>query len=238
MTVSKLRSLSIFFPVYNEEANIGLVIEDAVQHAQKVAKVWEVIIVDDGSTDATRDIVHTFSLKYPGVRLVSHRQNKGYGAAVKTGLAACRYDWIFFSDSDAQFHFDELAGFVSHRDQADFVIGYRAKRQDHLMRLIVAQGFLRTWNYLLFGIKVRDIDCAYKLIPRRCLEGLTLTTASAITVTELIYRLIRSGYNYAEVAVTHYPRKYGTQTGNNPKVIIRALRESLSLWWKLVCGQK
>jgi glycosyltransferase involved in cell wall biosynthesis len=238
MINTKLTSLSVFFPVYNEEANIGLVIEDAVRHARKIAKIWEVIIVDDGSHDATREIVHTYSLKYPEVRLVSHKTNKGYGAAVKTGLAACHYDWCFFSDSDGQFHFDELASFVARRDEADFVIGYRAKRQDHLMRLIVAQGLLRTWNYLLFGIKVRDIDCAYKLIPRRCLDNLKLTTASAITVTELIYRLLRQNYTYIEVPVTHYPRKYGLQTGNNPRVIIRALCESLMLWWKLVCGQK
>ncbi len=230
---TKLNSLSVFVPVYNEEANIGLIIEDALLYLPKVAHKYELIIVNDGSTDETIRIVNSYLSQYSVIRLVSHRQNRGYGAAVKTGLKTARYDWIFFTDSDRQFRFDELPQFLAHRHGVDFVIGYRIKRQDSLWRLILAQGFLRLWNYLLFGLTLRDIDCAYKLLPKSAIAKIKLDTESAITVTELLYRLIKLGLSYREVPVTHYPRPYGRQTGNDPRVIIRALKESLMLWQKI-----
>lgn len=233
MKSEPLSSLTVFVPAYNEEANISLIIEDVLKYVPALAKKWELIIVNDGSTDQTARIVRTYSERHAQVKLVNHAHNRGYGAAVKTGLRSARYDWIFFTDSDRQFRFEELATFISHRESADFVIGYRKKRRDPLIRLIIAQGFLRLWNYLLFGLTVKDVDCAYKLIPKKCLNKLTLVTESAITVTELLYKLTKMGYRYAEVSVTHYPRPYGHQTGNHPSVMYKALRESLALWQSL-----
>ena len=233
MKSKPLSSLTVFVPAYNEEANISLIIEDVLKYVPALAKKWELIIVNDGSTDQTARIVRTYSERHAQVKLVNHAHNRGYGAAVKTGLRSARYDWIFFTDSDRQFRFEELATFISHREWADFVIGYRKKRRDPLIRLIIAQGFLRLWNYLLFGLTVKDVDCAYKLIPKKCLNKLTLVTESAITVTELLYKLTKMGYRYAEVSVTHYPRPYGHQTGNHPSVMYKALRESLALWQSL-----
>lgn len=231
--MTKLSSLSIFVPTYNEEANISLIIEDVLKYVPALAKKWELIVVNDGSIDQTARIVKTYSERYSEIRLINHARNRGYGAAVKTGLRSARYDWIFFTDSDRQFRFEELASFISNRESADFVIGYRKKRRDPLVRLIIAQGFLRLWNYLLFGLTVKDVDCAYKLIPKKCLNKLSLTTESAITVTELLYKLTKKGYRYAEVPVTHYPRPYGHQTGNHPSVMYKALRESVALWQSL-----
>ena len=235
MSKKPLDSLSIFFPVYNEEENIALVIIDAVKNAGKIADKFEIICVNDGSQDQTKAIVKKLAAIYPSVRLFTHKKNQGYGATIRTGLEHCRYNWIFFTDSDGQFHFDELATFIKHRDEADFVVGYRAKRQDHLVRIILAQGLLKCWNRLMFDLKLRDIDCAYKLIPKKCLTGIKLTTSSAITVTELVYRLTKKGCHYIEVPVTHYPRLHGMQTGSNPRVILRALRESIRLWWEITC---
>lgn len=235
MPNTKLSSLSIFFPVYNEEANIGLVIEDALKYAKKAARKFEIIVVNDGSTDRTSEVIKTYVSRYENVRLVTHETNRGYGSAVKTGLKSCRYEWVFFTDSDGQFHFDGLEDFVAQRTGVDMVLGYRTKRRDHLLRVILAQGMLRLWNYLFFGLKLKDVDCAYKLIPTSCLKNIKLTTSSAITVTELMYRLINQGYRYHQVPVTHYPRLYGSQTGGNIKVIVRALKESIILWWELRC---
>ncbi len=228
--MTKLSSLSIFVPTYNEEANIGLIIEDVLQYVPSLATKWELVVVNDGSTDQTARIVRAYSERYQEIRLINHKTNRGYGAAVKTGLRSVQYDWIFFTDSDRQFHFDELSSFVDSREGVDFVIGYRQKRRDPLIRLVIAQGFLRLWNYLLFGLTIKDVDCAYKLIPKKCLNHLTLTTDSAITVTELLYKLIKKGYSYRQVSVTHYPRPYGHQTGNHPSVMYKALRESVALW--------
>ena len=233
MKIIKLSSLSVFVPAYNEEANISLLIEDALIYLPKVAKKFEIIIVDDGSQDHTREIVATYSKQYPAVRLISHTKNQGYGAAIKTGLKAARYDWTFFTDSDRQFRFDELQSFIKYTTKYDFVIGYRRIRRDPILRLILAQIFLRFWNYFLFGLKLRDIDCAYKLIPTKLTKNIILSTSSAITVTELMYRLINQGCKFVEVPVNHYERSYGTQTGSNPKVIIRALKESIALWQNL-----
>ena len=233
MKIIKLSSLSVFVPAYNEEANISLLIEDALVFLPKVAEKFEIIIVDDGSQDHTREIVSTYSKQYPSVHLISHAKNQGYGAAIKTGLKAARYDWTFFTDSDRQFRFEELPSFIKYTDKYDFVVGYRRIRRDPILRLVLAQIFLRFWNYLLFGLKLRDIDCAYKLIPTRLTKKLKLTTQSAITVTELMYRLINGGHKFVEVPVNHYERSYGTQTGSNPKVIIRALKESIALWQNL-----
>lgn len=231
--MTKLTSLSIFVPTYNEEANISLIIEDVLKYVPSLAKKWELIVVNDGSTDQTARIVKTYSERFSEIRLINHSHNRGYGAAVKTGLKSARYDWIFFTDSDRQFRFEELSSFISHRDSADFVIGYRKKRRDPLIRLIIAQGFLRVWNYFLFGLTVKDVDCAYKLIPKKCLNKIVLSTESAITVTELLHKLIKRGYKYKEVPVTHYPRPYGHQTGNHPSVMYKALRESVALWQSL-----
>lgn len=233
MKQALLTSLSVFVPAYNEEANISLIIEDALIYLPKIANKFEIIIVDDGSHDHTREIVSTYSKQYPVVRLISHPKNLGYGAAIKTGLKSVRYDWTFFTDSDRQFRFDELQSFIKYTRKYDFVVGFRRIRRDPILRLILAQVFLRLWNYVLFGLKLKDIDCAYKLIPTKLTKNMTLSTSSAITVTELMYRLISQGYKFVEVPVTHYERSYGTQTGSNPKVIIRALKESIALWQKL-----
>jgi glycosyltransferase involved in cell wall biosynthesis len=225
-----LPSLTIFFPAFNEEANIKNTIMTALKSASQLAGDYEVICVNDGSTDRTQTVVEELVKNHPKLRLVSHRQNLGYGAAIKTGLASSTKEWIFYTDSDGQFRFDQLAAFIAARTQADMILGYRKKRQDHLLRLVIAKVFLKTWNYLLYGLTLKDVDCSYKLFPRQLIRGVELITESAITETELMVRLIRQGATYLELPVTHYPRYKGIPTGANPEVIIRALKESLILW--------
>jgi glycosyltransferase involved in cell wall biosynthesis len=229
MTKLELSSLSIFFPAYNEEGNIATAIIDARDAAKKIAKQYEVIVVDDGSTDRTDEVVKELSKHDDNIRLVKHAKNRGYGAAVKTGLKACKNDWIFFTDADGQFHYDELAKFVGGRDNADLIIGYRKKRMDPFHRVFVAQVLLKLWNLCLFGLTVRDVDCAYKLFKREVRDAIKLETESAITVTEFIVKAKAKGFKILQFPVSHYPRKFGDQTGGNWRVIVRAAKESFVL---------
>lgn len=232
-TPTKLSSLSIFMPAYNEEANIAATIIDAAKAAKQVAKTYEIIVVNDGSHDKTKEIVAKLAKSDPRIRLVNHQTNQGYGAAVKTGLKATKLDWIFFTDSDGQFHYDELSRFVEATTQADLVIGYRKKRMDPFHRVFVAQVLLKFWNFALFGLTVRDVDCAYKLFPKKVKDSIKLETSSAITVTEFIVKALKKGYKIKQLPVTHYARKFGEQTGGNWRVIARAAIESFHLYKEL-----
>lgn len=226
----KLSSLSIFFPAFNEEENIENTITDAIANAKKLTKKFEIIVVNDGSTDNTAEVVKRISSKNKNIRLVSHDKNRGYGAAVKTGIKSCKYDWIFFTDSDGQFKLNELKKFVDNRDKADLIIGYRKKRMDPFHRIFIAKVLLKIWNRVLFGLKLKDVDCAYKLFPKKIIKGINLETESAITVTELLVKAKQKGHTILELPVTHYARKHGVQTGGNPKVILRAAKESFYLY--------
>lgn len=220
--------ISAVFPAHNEEANI----EQAVADMQEVLRdvcaggEYEIVVVDDGSTDRTAEIVRKLSEVDSGVRLVQHGVNRGYGQAVKTGLQAGRLDYVFFTDSDLQFDVHELKRLVPYLERADVVSGYRFDRQDPWNRRMIAWG----WNALvrvLFYVPVRDIDCAFKVFRREALETLELESMGALINTELMVKLGRSGFGVAEVGVTHYPRLGGEQSGAKLSVIVTAFRE---LW--------
>jgi len=216
-------------PAFNEEGNIATTIIDARLAANEVALDYEIIVVDDGSTDRTAEVVKELAKNDQKIHLVQHAHNMGYGAAIKTGLKSCKLDWIFFTDSDGQFHYDELAKFAKAHVQYDLIIGYRKKRMDPFHRVFVAQVLLKIWNFVLFGLTVRDVDCAYKLFKKEVRDAVKLETESAITVTEFIVKAKDLGYKMIQLPVHHYPRKFGHQTGGNWRVILRAARESFIL---------
>lgn len=230
---TKLSSISIFMPAFNEEGNIATTIIDARNAARVVAQDYEIIVVNDGSRDRTGEVVLELAKNDPKIRLISHPQNRGYGAAVKTGLKACRKDWIFFTDSDGQFHYDELPKFAKSAEGYDLVMGYRKKRMDPFHRVFVAQVLLKVWNFVLFGLTVRDVDCAFKLFKKEVRDAIKLDTESAITVTEFIVKAKTLGYKLIQLPVSHYPRKFGEQTGGNWRVIVKAARESFRLYKEL-----
>lgn len=229
----KLTSLSIFMPAYNEEGNIATTIIDAEKAAGRISQDYEIIIVNDGSRDRTAEIVKELGKVNPRLKLVSHAHNRGYGAAVKTGLSNCKKDWIFFTDSDGQFHYDEIEKFVDASSTADLIMGYRKKRMDPFHRVFVAQVLLKVWNFVLFGLTVRDVDCAYKLFSKRVKDSVKLKTESAITVSEFIIKTKAAGFRIKQLPVIHYPRLFGEQTGGNWRVILRAAKESFKLYKEL-----
>jgi glycosyltransferase involved in cell wall biosynthesis len=226
--MKRLASLSIFFPCYNEEANVERVVRAALAEAQHFTEQFEIIVVNDGSKDRTEEIAQRLAAESPHVRVVTNQPNLGYGGAVARGLREAKHDWIFFTDGDGQFDLGEIGKLVALLDWCDFAVGYRIRRADSFIRK--SNAFW--WGVLvrmLFGLKVRDIDCAFKLLPKSLIDKIELRSQGALISTELLARAKNQGLRIAEVGVNHYPRTAGTQTGANPKVILRAFAELFKL---------
>lgn len=227
-----LTSLSIFFPCYNEAANVGNMIEQAVQTAESYGADYEVVVVDDGSKDKSAEIVRAWSAKNPRVRLVQHAQNQGYGAALRTGLSSVTKDLVFLTDGDNQFRIADIDKLFSKIDGVDVVTGYRISRQDKAHRRL--NGWLWTQlNKNLFGIPVRDVDCAFKLFRRRCLDGLVLKSNQLLIHAEILARLKRKGCRIEEIGVTHYPRTAGEATATKPGKVLKTFAELFKLYFQI-----
>lgn len=222
-------SLSIFFPAYNEEDNIADSVRQALDVARTITDRYEVIVVDDGSKDKTAAIVEDMSRDNPRIRLVRHNPNQGYGAAVWSGIQAARYEWVFFTDADLQFKLEELTRLVEHTYDYDVILGYRAPRKDPFMRIVNAKGW-NAVNRLIFGLKVRDIDCAFKLFKRDLVAPLPVYSRGAMMSAEMLIRLQKQHISFKEVPVTHLPRLKGEATGAKPAVILRAFKEMYELY--------
>ena len=224
--------LTVSLPAYNEQDNIGPMIDLVLQEVGPLVDDLEVIVVDDGSRDATAQVVEARAEQDPRVRLVRHPVNQGYGAAVYDGVWAASKEWIFFTDSDRQFSLDELPRFLAHRSDADLVIGYRFARSDPWFRRFFGQGWSWLVN-LMFGYTARDIDCAYKLFRREVIETIQVDSRGATFSAEFLVQAKRAGFRIVEEPVSHHPRVAGSQTGANPRVILRAFRELAKLRWRL-----
>jgi glycosyltransferase involved in cell wall biosynthesis len=233
MKPKTLPEISLFLPAYNEEKVIAQTITKSVSVLKKVAKKYEVLVVNDGSTDKTEQVVNKIIKRNKNVRMITHNPNKGYGGALKTGLYESKYKYIAFIDADGQFDLNEIGSFIEHIKENDLVIGYRRERADSSLRIGTAY-LLKLWNLMWFQFWVKDTDCGFKLIKKDVVNKLPrLKTESAITETEFLIRAKRAGFKIKEVPVNHYPRTTGSSTGGNFKVIFKAAKETLSLWWAL-----
>ena len=229
----KIPELSIFFPFWNEEQNIEAVVKRAIPVAEKTADKWEIIMIDDGSADKTKEIADKLAKKDSRLRVVSHNPNRGYGAALKEGFRTAKYKLVVFNDGDGQFDFSEVSRFINKIDDVDIVIGYRKKRIDHPFRHLL-MNLLKIWDFVFFHFYFRDIDCGFKLFKKEALNKISpLKSEGAMITTEILARAKRKNLKIAQVEVSHYPRKFGSETGGNPRVIIRAILESFSLWYDL-----
>ena len=228
--MKKVSQLSVFFPAYNEEKNIKETVLKALAILKEIAEKWEIVVVDDGSTDDTAKIVKKLSSNNENIHLISHRKNKGYGGVIKTGIYSCKYDLICYTDSDGQFNFEEIDKFLDKINENDLVIGYRLTRSDDLYRRILAR-ILWLADYILFGLNVKDVDCGFKLFKKNIIDKIgKLKTESAITETEFVVRVKKAGLKIVEVGVKHYSRIEGKQTGGKLKIISKAAIEGLKLW--------
>jgi glycosyltransferase involved in cell wall biosynthesis len=224
-----LDGVSVVLPAHNEEENLAEAVRQAMAAAEQVSRRQEIVVVDDGSQDATAGIAVALGALDSRVRLVQHEHNRGYGWAVRSGIAAARMDWVLLTDADLQFDLSQLTEFVPHTAEAQLVVGYRAERSDPVMRRLNAAG----WNafvHMLFHVPVRDVDAAFKLIRRDALDGVDFVSTGAAIDTELLVKATRNGARIVELPVTHRPRVAGEPSGANLHVIVRAFREVFTVW--------
>lgn len=219
-----LPGLSIVLPCFNEAGNVARAVRDAMLAASRVTARHEVIVVDDGSDDATARIGARLAQTHASVRLILHTTNRGYGAAVRTGIEAARMPYVLITDADRQFDLGEIVRLVDRLEGADVVVGHRLRRNDPAGRRAAAAA----WNRLvctLYGLRLQDVDCAFKLYPRELIQSLELDSNGALFSTELLVKTLATGSTVAEVGVHHYPRVAGEPSGGNPRVVVRAFVE-------------
>lgn len=229
----KIRELSVFFPAYNEEKNIKSTVLNAKKVLERVASKWEILVINDGSEDKTAEVVRDLEKKDKRIKLVSHKVNKGYGGALKTGFERGKYEWIAFTDSDGQFDFSEIEKFIAKKETSDFILGYRLKRADSFIRKVFTWG----WNLfpkIIFGMRARDYSCGFKMLKKDVFEDMKpLVGEEKVTQIEMIVKAQRKGYKISQVGVNHYPRKKGKATGANIFVVAKSVKDLLKLWRKI-----
>ncbi|MHC4982137.1 MAG: glycosyltransferase family 2 protein [Planctomycetota bacterium] len=217
-------SLSVFFPCYNEAENIERLVARALEVLPGLVDDWEIIIVNDGSTDATGEIADRLGSRHPRLRAVHHARNCGYGVALRSGFSAATKEYVFYTDGDGQFEMGELEKLLELLGPADIVSGYRKNRRDNFIRRMNAW----CWGLLvqrMLKFRCRDVDSGFKLYRREIFDRISLKSTGALIDAEVLARAARLGYKIRTVPVTHYPRAAGTQTGAKLRVILRAFKE-------------
>jgi glycosyltransferase involved in cell wall biosynthesis len=233
--VTSLPSVSAFFPCYNDGGTIGRVVTLANKTLQEAVDDYEIIVVDDGSTDHSltvlEELLRSRSVR---LRLVRHRQNRGYGGALRTGFAEATKDWVFYTDGDAQYDVVELGKLLPLVDDGvDVLQGYKLKRQDPWHRLMIGAAY-RKAACMLFSLRVRDVDCDFRLLRRSVLQKIELEHNSGVVCLELVRKLQDVGARFVEVPVHHYRRSYGRSQFFTARRIAEVLIDMARLWWRLV----
>jgi glycosyltransferase involved in cell wall biosynthesis len=222
-------SLSVVLPAYNESENIEKTVTRVASYLKQTFKDYEIIVVNDGSVDGTPAIVEKLALSNSRIILVNHPKNLGYGSALRAGFERASLDYVFLMDSDGQFDINDIDRFIPFLEDYDVVVGYREKRADSFIRSLNARLY-HIFIRLLFGLKLRDMDCAFKIFPRVAYHVIKpIKSGGALFTAEFLIKLERKRFKIQEVPVRHFPRQFGKQTGANLKVILRMFREC----WKL-----
>jgi len=228
-------SLSIFFPAYNDSGTIGSLVIRALQVAETLTPDYEVIVVNDGSKDETGEILDELTRLYPEhFRVVHHVVNRGYGGALRSGFAEATKDLVFYTDGDAQYDPGEVTElWKALTDDVDWVNGWKISRSDPLHRIVIGRIYHHTVK-TLFGLKVRDVDCDFRLMRRRIFDTVRLEKNSGVICLEMMKKFKDAGFRVAEVPVHHYHRTHGTSQFFNFRRIARTGVDVLKLWWALV----
>lgn len=232
-----ISELSVFFPCYNEEKNIKNTVEKAVSVLEKISDKWEILIINDGSKDKTGEVALSLQKKYSkNISVITHNPNRGYGAALKSGFYNAKYKWIVFTDGDGQFDFGDITNFIEKQKEtkADLVIGYYLGRKVSKSVILTS----KVWEiiiFILFGLKVRDIDCAFKLISKKVIDTIPKLEAErgAFISSEFLIKSKRAGFKIEQVGVHHFARTEGQATGRQLKVIIKSFTDLFKLWFKM-----
>lgn len=230
--------ISVFFPAYNDAKSIGKLVADVLEILPDLTDDYEIIVVNDGSTDETGEVLRRLEAKHKEVRIVEHETNKGYGGALQSGFRAATKDLIFYTDGDGQYDARELAKlYALLNEKTDVVNGYKLERGDKINRKVVG-GFYNRLAHLLFSLPIRDIDCDFRLIRKEFSDKIALSSTSGSICVELIYKLNRAGARFRETGVNHYERQFGKSQFFTVRRVTKTLYDFFSLWLKLVVLRK
>ena len=225
-----VQSITAFFPCYNDAATIATMVRSAVTTIERLGAKGEVVVVNDGSTDNSAQVLTELKQREPTVRVITHEHNRGYGGALLSGFAAATQEWVFYTDGDAQYDPAELQRLVaSASDEIDVVQGFKLHRADGLMRSIVG----RVYHFVVrraFGLQIRDTDCDFRLIRRSKLDEIELVHTTGVICVELVRKLQDVDARFAEVGVSHYRRPYGRSEFFRVGAVTRTLRGLAALW--------
>jgi glycosyltransferase involved in cell wall biosynthesis len=231
--MSEPLGLTVFFPAYNDSGTIASMVIAAVRAAARLTPDFEVLVINDGSSDGTAEIADELARLYPQVRVVHHGQNRGYGGALRSGFASATKDLIFYTDGDAQYDPREMAALWDKMGNGvDLVNGYKISRSDPLHRIVIG----RLYHHFvkrLFGLKVRDVDCDFRLMRRSIFEHVRLEKSSGVICLEMMKKITDAGFGIVEVPVHHYHRAYGKSQFFNFRRIFRTAIDVMKLWWAL-----
>jgi glycosyltransferase involved in cell wall biosynthesis len=232
---SKPAGLSVFFPAYNDSGTIASMVIRAVKAASELTPDYEVIVIDDGSADGTADIADELARTYPAhVRAIHHPKNRDYGGALQTGFQSATKEFIFYTDGDAQYDPAEMALlWAKMAPGVDLVNGYQISRADPLHRIIIGRVYHHVVS-LLFGLRVRDVDCDFRLMRRAIFERINLEKTSGVICLEMMKKIQDAGFRIVEVPVHHYHRAFGKSQFFNGRRILRTARDVTRLWYALV----
>ena len=217
--------LTVFFPAYNEEENVQFMIESAKGVLERLCERWEIILVDDGSTDKTADIAENISLEDSRIRVVRHGRNLGFGSAIRTGINHSRMPWIFYTDCDGQFDLNELDKVLELKDRADIVSAYRHRRKDPWMRLLYSLSYAAVTS-VLFGVGFKDTDASFKLFRKSIFAVIKPESTSGVVDFEILLLAEKKGFSVVQIPVSHYPRRAG-------QVSFETVRNGLFTWVKV-----
>ncbi len=225
MTTNKDVTLSVFFPAYYDEKNIGKVVDKAVEVLNEMElKDYEVTIIEDGSPDKTAEVADALAAKHAKVKVIHHEKNKGYGATLLEGFVSAKFDYVFYTDGDNQFDLEELKKFVALVPYSDMVVGYRKQKQYSAYRKVTSFVYNQILKWA-FDIDYIDIDCAFKIIKRDLFDKITVSTKDAFIDAEILIKAHLLGYSSTELSVTHLPRVDGISTAARPSIILKTIYE-------------
>ena len=235
---TKNLGISVFFPCYNDQGSIGMVVDNTVKTLKKLTTDFEVIVIDDGSKDSSREILKKYSQKYFQLKLVFHKKNKGYGGALRSGFKAATKELIFYTDGDGQYYVKELPILLSLlTDDVNFINGIKMSRQDPNYRILLGNiySLIARW---MFWLPVYDVHCDFRLIRKSVVQKIALKNNSGAICIELVKKAQRSGAKFRQVSVHHYKRQWGQSQFFHFNRLLATFRELISLWIRLMIIEK